>query len=425
MIRLNEEKERTHRQPIKRLSAPASVGIHLSQHLGKIGTPAVKPRDPVLLGQPLSVSDAKVYAPVHASVSGTVTAIESMPHPVLGTSRAVIVQSDGKDTPAWSGERSDHEIAALTPDQIRAIVFEAGIVGMGGASFPTHIKLHPPKPLDALIVNGAECEPFITADERLMMEKSGELVRGIELAARAAAVKKVFIAIEENKPEAIRILGTEAQKKGYTLKVLPSRYPQGGEKQLLKSVLGREIPPGKLPFDAGALVQNVATLYALYEAVYLKKPLFERVVTVTGDALAQPGNFLVRIGTPLKALVDACGPLRQEPAAVICGGPMMGVAQYGLEATTIKSTNAVLVLAQAPSRTAADALCVRCGRCVQECPVGLMPCMISLSAQRGRWASAKAYGAAECIECGVCDYVCPQRRNMVQHMKLAKARMPK
>ncbi|MBU4376088.1 MAG: electron transport complex subunit RsxC [Candidatus Omnitrophica bacterium] len=426
MIHLNEEKRQTEGLSIQKAKAPGKVHIPLSQHMGKICQSVVKAGDPVKTGQLIAtLSEKALFSPIHSSVSGKVKSINDYPHPVLGTCKAIAIESDGLDTPADFISRKKDEIEKLSADLIRTIIFDAGIVGMGGASFPTHIKLSPPKPVDSLILNGAECEPYLTSDSRLMIEKTKEILLGLEVIARCTGVKKVYIAIEDNKPEAIKHFKDAIGGRKYIIRVIKSAYPQGGEKQLIKAVLKREVPSGKLPFDVGALVQNVATTYAVYEAVYLGKPLYERVVTVTGDCLERPANLLTRIGTPIKELIEQCGPLKKEPKKIVFGGPMMGIAQYSLEVPVIKSTNGIILLSEGEIDAAKERLCIRCARCVEYCPLGLMPCMMSLASEKEKWDLAKAYGCLECMECGACNYVCPQKRNIVQAIKYAKTRIPK
>jgi electron transport complex protein RnfC len=374
--------------------------------------------DIVSLGQKIGSIEANLYAPIHASISGKVVSIEDYPHPVLGKFKTIVIEGDGDPDARPYKIKSQDEVDKLTPQELRNIIFEAGIVGMGGATFPTHIKLNPPKPVDTLIINGAECEPFLTADYRLMLEMTEEIIKGVRLVASSLGVKKVYIAIEDNKPEAIdkfKELNT-----GFEVKVLKSIYPQGGEKQLIKSVLGKEVSRGKLPFDAGVVVQNIGTIYTIYEAVYLNKPLYERVVTVTGKCLENPKNLLVRIGVLIKELIDFCGPLKEEPGKIIVGGPMMGIAQYTDQVPVIKSTNGVLLFNRKEAKLLEEEYCIRCGACVRECPAGLMPCLINLASEKGLWQEAINYGALDCIECGVCNYVCPANRILVQSIKRAK-----
>lgn len=399
---------------------PAKAYIPLSQHLGKISIPEVKAGEGVLTGQRIAGVAGHVSAFIHSSVSGKVAGLEEWPHPILGRCRAIIIENDGQDKSQIPNPRSQIEIDRLTPEQVRNIVFEAGIVGMGGASFPTHIKLNPPKPVDTLVINGAECEPYLTGDYRLMVEKTKEILQGVAIVEKCLGVKNVVIAIEDNKPEAIKAFSQELRAESYELRVLKSLYPQGGEKQLIRNALGKEVPQGKLPFDIGVVVHNVGTVYAIYEAVYLGKPLYERVVTVTGTCLTNPKNLLVRIGTPLKELIAYCGPLKEDPEKIIIGGPMMGMAQYTTDVPVIKSTTGVVLLNKKEALVQEEEFCIRCGACVRACPAGLMPCLINLASEKELWAQAKAYNCLDCIECGLCNYVCPANRILTQSIKRAK-----
>lgn len=425
MIKLEEHKHLTENKPIEQALLPSKVYIPLLQHLGKpLDIVRVKTGDDVKRGALLATSDKGVFAPVHASLSGKVTMIADYPHPVSGLARAIVIESDGKDEPvAEMVPRSEEEVEAVTPDVLKKIIFEAGIVGLGGATFPTHIKLSPSKPIETLIFNGAECEPYLTTDYRLMVERADEIVKGAILVASILKPKRTLIAIEDNKPEAIKLMRQRAGTLGWEVVVLKTAYPQGGEKQIIKSCIGREVPSGKLPFDIGVVVQNVATVYAIYEAVYLRKPLYERVVTVSGPCLANPKNLLARIGTRVCDLIEQCGPLIKEPKKIVMGGPMMGIAQYTMEGPVIKGTSGVVLFDEVSEKEEAESFCVRCGECVQNCPMGLNPGLISLAINRDRLDLAEEYGIMDCIECGLCAYLCPSRRNIVQAIKAAKTRI--
>ncbi len=415
MVKLAENKHYSENKPTCSMPLPKKVCISLIQHLGKICVPEVKVGDMVSCGQRIASLPSGVYSPIHASISGTVSAIQDCPHPVIGRAKAVIIQGDGKEDMDFS-KSIRSQSSSLTAQELRDIVLEAGIVGMGGASFPTHIKLNPPKPVNTLIINGAECEPYLTADSRLMVEKTTEIVQGIRLIVSCLGIKDVYIGIEDNKPEAIKAFSVFDDIK---VKVLKSDYPQGGEKQLIRNILGKELPRGKYPFDIGALVQNVSTMFAIYEAVYKGKPLIERIVTVTGSCIKEPVNLLVRIGTPIKDLIEFCG-LNEEPAKIIIGGPMMGIAQYTDEVPLIKSSNGLLLMNKKEAQGLEEQPCIRCAACVRACPVGLMPCQINLASERSLWELTKEYGASDCIECGICNYVCPANRRLLQTIKMAK-----
>ena len=416
MVRLTENKHRSENKAVERLPLPVKAYLPLIQHLGKICNAEVKVGDPVHIGQRIASIQAHLSAPIHASISGKVVAIQDWPHPVLGRAKAIVLEGDGRDDQALFSLKSQQEVDRFSPEDIRKIVLNAGIVGMGGASFPTHIKLNPPHPVDTLIINGAECEPYLTVDARLMVEKTDEISCGITLVARCLGIKEIYIGIEDNKPEAIKVFS----KTSFKVKVLKSDYPQGGEKQLIQNILGKQIPRGKLPFDIGVLVQNVATIYAIYEAVYKGKPLIERLVTVTGSCVKNPRNLLVRLGTPIKNLIEFCGPLQEEPEKIIIGGPMMGIAQYTDEVPVIKSSGGLLLMNKEEAKILDEYPCIRCAACVRGCPVGLMPCQINLAAERSFWNLTKEYGASDCIECGICNYLCPANRRLLQTIKRAK-----
>ena len=434
MVKIRENKAYTEHHSIEKLSQPKRVYIPLGQHIGKIALPTVKVGDRVFPGQQIASSDAAISSLIHASVSGEITAIRNWPHPIFGRCRAVVIDADSKGGLPDTRCLVPEEIERLTPDEIRKIVRQAGIVGMGGAGFPTQIKLTPTKPVDTFILNGAECEPYSTSDYRLMVEKASEILKGVELVVRCLGIKRVFIAIEDNKTEAIKSFRSihdsrfsheqratsNEQRVSFKLVVLRSQDPQGGENQLIKNILKQEVPSGKLPFDVGVLVHNVATVFAIYEAVYKNKPLYERVVTITGDCLANPRNLLVPLGTPIKELIEFCQPLKKKPVKMIIGGPMMGIAQYTQMVPVIKTSSVVILLSDKKVHRYTEDTCIRCGECVRSCPVSLQPCLMSLAVERGNWELAKIYSPLDCIECGLCAYVCPAKRNLVQSIKYAK-----
>jgi Na+-translocating ferredoxin:NAD+ oxidoreductase subunit C len=412
---------------IRQAKLPLQVIIPLIQHIGAPCKPVVKPGDAVKAGTLIAQSEKFISAPIHSSISGVVKAIKKSAHPVLGNCEAVIIESDQKDEKAYNLSACPDDIENLTPEDIREKTKSAGIVGMGGAAFPTHVKLSPPKDknLDIFILNGAECEPYLTCDDRMMQEHSHEIIKGMLLIMRAIGVGKGIIAIEDNKPKAIESMSAAIEGlriTSYELRVtkLPTKYPQGGEKQLIKVLTGREVPALKLPFDVGCVVDNVQTAYAIYEAVYFNKPLFERAVTVTGDAIKEPSNLLVRIGTPVSSLVSECGGIKGKLGKLVIGGPMMGIAQYTEDIPVTKSVSGILLLSQKYSGFKEEQYCIRCGKCKQSCPVKLIPTEIAKAAEYGRFEIATMLNAADCIECGCCSYVCPSNIPLVQLIKYAK-----
>lgn len=422
-VHLRYRKELTQDKPIKEAKAPQSAVIPLAQHLGAACEPLVKAGDRVRVGTKLGDSTSFVTSPVHSSISGIVKSIEKNPHPVVGDYLSIVIENDGTDEKdpsiqpreAWQN---------LPPEQILKIIREAGVVGLGGATFPTHVKLSPPqgKKIETFILNGAECEPYLTCDYRLMIERTEDILKGAEIIARVLGVKEVFVAIEANKPLAIKAM-REAVKKlpAFKLAVIETIYPAGAEKQLINKILRREVPQGKLPLDVGVVVQNVGTALAVYQAVALGRPLYQRALTITGPGIKEPGNYLVRVGTPIKQIIEESGGYLGEPARIILGGPMMGVAQYTQEVPVVKGTSGILVFAKEQTRLEKSLACMRCGRCIDVCPAYLLPTTISIAAEKGRFDIAKEYNVSDCIECGNCSYVCPSKRPMVQHMKLAKA----
>ncbi len=415
--------------PIKKMKVPRKVVIPLSQHTGGICRPLVKAGDTVRLGDKIGESDKFISSPIHASISGTITAVGDFPHPVLGTCAAVTIERKEETDEGWMKKPLSAEaIAKFTAEELRDKVRAAGIVGLGGAAFPTHVKIAPPagKPIDTFMLNGAECEPYLTCDYRLMLERPAEIVRGATLLMKALGVKKGYVGIEDNKPAAIRAMEQAAagiDSPGLEVAVLKTKYPQGSEKQLIKALLNREVPAGGLPLDVGVVVDNVGTAFAVWEAVSMEKPLYERVVTVTGKTVRRPGNFLVRIGTLMSELIEECGGLTGEPGKVIMGGPMMGIAQYTLDIPVVKGTSGIVVLARGKPEKRFP--CVKCGACVEVCPMHLMPCRIAEFAEQDRFAECAEYRVNDCMECGACAYSCISNRPIVHLIKYAKLNLAK
>lgn len=417
-----EHKEATELKKIEVAPLPQRAFIPLSQHTGAPSTPAVKPGDKVCTGSVIGKPAGTISVPTHASISGTVAEIKELPHPLTGKlTTTVVIESDGQDTLDKSiKERHPNEIS---PDEIIARVRDAGIVGLGGAAFPTFFKLSPPKekPIDTLIINGCECEPFLTADHRLMVEKPKEIIEGTTYIARALGVKNIIIAIEDNKPDAIVAMKEAAKNTNFVIRSLKTKYPQGAEKQLIKTCVGREIPSGGLPADVGCIVQNVGTAVAVREAIRFNRPLYERVITVTGSGVIEPKNLLVRIGTPIKELINFCGGYRGKPEKLIMGGPMMGIALASDEVPALKGTSGVLVINIAKEPGERD--CIRCGRCIEACPMGLSPTRLNYHIKAGRLTQAKTEHLLDCIECGCCAYVCPAKIRLVHNFKYGKSEL--
>ncbi len=419
-IHIPHYKSFTEHKEIKEASLPEEIVIPLLQHTGAPNEPLVKVGDKVKAGQKIGATDKFVSAPVHASLSGTVTAIEPRPFLTGQMIESVVIAVDKEQEMI---ELADNDPDKVSKEDIVKAVREAGVVGMGGAAFPTSIKLSPPpdKKIDALVINGCECEPFLTCDHRLMLEKPEELLQGVKLLMRMLDVEKAYICIEDNKDDAIEAVRQKNEDPNIVLLRMPTKYPQGSEKHLVKAALDREIPSGGLPFDVGTLIQNVGTCVAIYEAVRYGKPLIERVVTLTGQNLADPQNLMVKIGTSLAHLIEECGGIVEEPAKVVIGGPMTGRAQDDLSVPVVKGTTGIIVL---PPEMALEDMeyydCVRCCKCVEHCPMMLYPNQISIYCEAGMATEAEEWNTMDCIECGICAYVCPSKRPITQLVQQAK-----
>lgn len=400
---------------------PDEVIIPLAQHVGAPNAPTVAVGDHVEAGQKIGESDAFVSAPVHASVSGTVKAIEERINFAGRPVNMVIIDVDSEQPSKWD---KVNDVDTLDADAIRKIAKEAGLVGLGGAAFPTSVKLAPPadKPIDVVILNGCECEPFLTCDHRLMLEKAAEIVGGTELMMKAVGATKAVIGIEANKMDAVDTMkAAAAANPGIEVRVLEVKYPQGNEKMLIEALTGRKVPPGKLPSEVGALVQNTGTAVALYEAARLGKPVIERVMTVTGPGIKEPKNLMVKIGTPISFIIEQCGGFAGAPSKVIMGGPMTGFAQKDLSASVIKGTSGIVVLTEEVVPEEEERQCVGCDKCVDACPMFLMPNLLIKAIKKGQYEEADKLGARDCFECGCCSFVCPSRIPHVGYVRIAKA----
>ncbi|MCI6228130.1 MAG: electron transport complex subunit RsxC [Candidatus Faecousia sp.] len=398
---------------------PDIVVIPMAQHIGAPCKPLVAKGDLVTRGQKIGDNQG-LCVPVHASVSGKVKAVEMRPHTNGSTVLSVVIENDHLDTLCEDIKpRTQEEVDALTPEQLVDIIHEAGIVGMGGATFPTHVKLSGGiGKVDTAIVNAGECEPYITADDRLCREHPEQVVKGLRIIMKIFGLKEGHIGIEDNKPEAIAALKAAAGE-DILVDVLPAKYPQGAEKQLIYAITGREVPSGGLPAAVGCAVFNAATTRAICEAVYDGMPLIQRIVTVSGDILMEPKNLLVPIGTAFNDLIEACG-RNENPYKVLSGGPMMGVAQYDLNVPTIKGVNAVTVLGKNNHHFVEDPHCLRCGKCIDACPMKLMPVLMYKAWQNGDVEEMKKNNIMDCIECGSCAYTCPASVPLVLGFRVAK-----
>ena len=400
---------------------PSQVVIPMVQHIGAPCVPLVKVGERVLLGQKIGDGEG-LCVPVHASVSGTVTAISEWPHPSGRQVLSVVIENDRQDE-AVPMKKNDTPIAQMDDDTILSAIREAGIVGMGGAAFPGNVKaLSAMGKVDVLIANACECEPYITADDCLLRTQPEQVLRGMEVLGKVLKPERTVLAVEDNKAEAIKAVQKILKEHpGIELRVLPTRYPQGAEKQLIQAVTGREVEPGKLPVSVGCAVFNVSTYAAVYRAVCLGQPLTQRIVTVSGEAVAKPQNFKVRIGTSFWELIAAAGGLSDETERVISGGPMMGVAQSDLRAPVVKATNSVLCLPKDENGAADNPVCLRCGKCVGVCPMRLQPLYLYRYAKCENTAELKRLNLLDCMECGSCAFTCPGKLPLVEQFRRGKA----
>ena len=415
-------KQRSEKEAIRPLLAPSEIVIPLSQHIGAPATAAVNVGDDVLAGQVIGSAGGFVSVPVHSSVSGKVLAIEPRPSATGPSVQSVIIENDGEYKEAdflGLGDDWENTDISLLRDKIK----DAGIVGMGGATFPTHVKLSPPKdkPIDTVILNGAECEPYLTADHRVMLERSEDVITGLRIAMKILGAAQGFVGIEVNKQDAIKVM--EKAVNGTKIKVVPLqiKYPQGAEKQLIDACIGRQVPSGKLPMDVGAVVQNVGTSAAIADAVLRGRPLIERVVTVTGAAVGKPSNLLAKVGTPVSYAIEACEGDLEKTGKLILGGPMMGFAQHFATPPIIKGTSGILLLTKDEISTQDPYPCIRCGRCLTVCPMHLVPAEIAVYSSKGMLEEVENFDALDCVECGSCAHECPSGIPLVQLIRLGKA----
>lgn len=424
-----EEKELSEHCAFEAMPLPSMVVLPLSQHLGKQAKPLVEKKATVARGQVIAEADGFISAPVHSTITGTVKSIarESNSNGYMKEALVIVPAKpkEGEELPA-DVTMPPLDPAIVTPEQIRDRVKEAGIVGQGGAAFPTFVKLSPPEgiDLDAVIINGCECEPYLTRDDRFMLERPDAIVSGLELIMRALGVKRGVIGIENNKPNAIASMEKAiAGHEGLEICALQTKYPQGAEKMLIKAVNGREVPPGKLPLDVGAVIQNIGTAVAVHDAIAKGEASLTAAVTVTGRGIKTPKNLLIPVGTPIKDVVEFCGGLTEDAAKLIVGGPMMGVAQFDLEAPIMKATSGIVVLTEADVKKQEETSCLKCGKCLGACPLHLVPTRLARLAELNRLEEAEELGITVCMECGSCAFTCPAKIPLVQWLRLGKQRV--
>jgi len=414
---------------IETLQIPAVVTIPISQHLGAPAGVIVKKGDKVKTGQIIAKSSGYISANIHSSVSGTILKIDETLDSTGYKKLAIAITVEGDEWETTIDRSTDlKKEIKYSSDEIIKKIEESGVVGLGGATFPSHVKISIPKgkKADILIINGVECEPYLTSDHRLMLEKADEMLIGIQIIMKALDVKRAVIGIENNKPDAIEHL-TKVSKNYQGIEICPLKvkYPQGGEKQLIKAIINREVPSGKLPIDVGTVVHNVGTVFAVYEAVQKNKPLIERVVTITGKSVKNPSNYWVRIGTPISALIEAAGGLPEDTGKIINGGPMMGKTVTSTEVPVTKGTSGILLVPQQESERGEIQNCIRCAKCVFVCPMGLEPYLLMPYAEKQLWDEAEKSKILDCIECGSCSYTCPSFRPLLDYIRLGKSNVGK
>lgn len=417
-----ENKLQTENMAIELLQAPDEVYVPLLQHIGVPLNPVVSVGDKVLKGQ--KIGDAEgLCVPIHSPVSGKVVKIEPRMFPLSGKTMTVFIENDKEEK--WAELSKIENWEEADRQEILDIIREKGIVGVGGATFPTHVKLNPPPTtkIDSLVLNGAECEPYLNSDNRLMLENPSSIIEGIKIIKKILNVSNAYVGIEDNKPEAIESMKKAAEGTGIKIVPLKTKYPQGGEKQLIKAILNREVPSGQLPSAVGVVVQNTGTAAAIYEAVVNGKPLIEKVVTVSGKAIKNPKNLKVAIGTPFSYILDYCGVEREKIDRLVMGGPMMGLSQMTEDVTVIKGTSGLLALTLEETKPYKTRPCISCSKCISACPMGLTPLMYDRFAAAKEWDNMAEYNLMDCIECGSCSYACPASRPLAEAIKTGKAKL--
>ncbi len=414
----SERKEYSEHIALERFPEPKTLVISMSQHLGAPANPIVQVGDTVKVGQKIGEAAGFISAPVHSSVSGTVVAVEPRMHATRGSEvMAVVIESDGKDT-LHESVKPNKDLDSLTPDEIIDIVREAGIVGMGGAGFPTCVKLKPAKPVDTILLNGCECEPLLTADHRVLLEFADDIIYGLKAILKTTGAEKGLIVIEDNKPDAIELMQAKvADIENIEVVVAKTKYPQGAEKTLIKRVMGRQVPRGGLPADVGVIVDNISTVKAISDAIQTGMPLIERVATVTGEKIKNPGNYIYKIGTSVKEMIDYCGGTTDDDVLIKMGGPMMGFELSDLNVPMMKGSNGIIAI---DTDQTAEQPCIKCGRCVDVCPMDLSPLYFSKYADEENWQGMKDMNVMDCVECRCCQYICSSKIPLVAKIKAGK-----
>lgn len=423
--KLHHGKSQTEHLAIEYMEPPAIVSIPLAQHIGAPATPIVAVGDSVKKGQKIAEANGFVSVPVHASVSGKVIDIKYKPNKICRDVQHIIIENDFQETLSEEVVPKG-DLAELSPEEIKQIIREAGNVGLGGAGFPTHVKLYPPedKPISTVIVNGAECEPFLTADHRVMLEDPASVIFGLKAVMKALGVHLGFIAVEDNKPDAIEALQQALDTNTIRVKTLQTKYPQGSEKQLIDAILGKQVPSGGLPMDVGVVVVNASSVKAIADTIRTGMPIIERVVTVTGH-VNHPRNLMVRLGTPIKDVIELCGGFQEGVKRFIAGGPMMGTPLDHIEGVVTKTTSGLLALGEDHIQNKTKFNCIHCGRCAEACPMRLQPFLISAAAEKYQWQKAEQHHAMDCMGCGCCTFICPANRHLAQAIRMAKDEIAK
>ncbi len=420
-----EAKELTEKLAVETMPLPAELELILGQHIGAPCAPVVKRKQEIAEGELVAEVKRGLGVPLHAPAAGSIKAMGTSAHPIRVSAPSVTIKTDPEaEAQTWETEADWQRLSA---EELLQKVHQAGIIGIGGAGFPTHVKLNPPadSPVDTLLLNGAECEPYITADHRMMLEKAEEIVEGAKILLKILGINACAIGIEDNKPDAISTMQAAVEKlqePGLTIRVetLEVKYPTGSEKQLIQAITGRKVPAMALPSAVGVVVHNVSTTKAVYDAVVLGKPLIEKVITVSGRGISRPANLLVKVGTKVSDIVEFCGGTTEDLARVVLGGPMMGFAVSTLDIPITKTTSSILFLSEDEIDTSELSNCIRCGWCLDACPMGLEPKEVGIYVEANRAEDTEQFGVFECFECGSCAYVCPAKRPLVQFVRLAK-----